>query len=170
MSESEPRVYGTISSDEVDTTLDASAPPIKISHRRQRETVEQSARLPKGAWLRVRASGGIVFRTSETIVFEDGRLTYRSSPTAVYGETLMARELTSTQVAELRNALAAISVAAIESPAHTGRDTVGYELSVREGRRTQTTEVFQGQVPENIAVLLDMLGECVRISADDLRG
>lgn len=170
MSESNPRVYGTISSDEVDTTLNNSAPPIKISHRRQRETAEQSARLPKGAWLRVRASGGIVFRTSETIVFDDGRLTYRSSPTAVYGETLMARELTSTQVAELRNALGAVNLAVTESPAHTGRDTVGYELSVREGRRTQTAEVFQGQVPETIAVLLDMLGECVRISADDLRG
>ncbi|MBC8160928.1 MAG: hypothetical protein H7Z42_06880 [Roseiflexaceae bacterium] len=154
----------------VDVPIEQPPAPLKISRRRQRAATEQPSRMPKGCWLRLRAAGGLVFRSSETLVFEDGRLSYRSSPSAVYGETLMVRELTSTQMNDLQRAVEAAALDAIEPPTHSGRDTIAYELSVRDGRKTSTAEVFQGRIPEHVAPLLDMIAECVRIGADDLRG
>lgn len=172
MSEPEPTVLGTLDPTASDATLDGSAttPPLQISRRRQREASEDPARLPKGAWLRLRAAGGIVFRSSETAVFDDGRLTYRSSPSAVYGQTLLARELTETQMSELRAALQPIDLESITAAANHGRDTMAFELTVRNGRKTRMVEVFQGTVPAMLAPVFDMLGELVRVGADELRG
>lgn len=163
-------VLGRISTGETDTTL-GETPPVRVSRRRQRETNESANRLPRGAWIRLRAAGGIVFRTSETTVFDDGRLTYRSSPTAVYGQTVLARELTAAQVNGLR---ALVEGTDIESLAAAGlgrgRDTVTYELTVRADRRTQTAEAAQGAMPETFSQVVHELGELVRVGADELNG
>ena len=170
MSETKPTVLGTLDTANADTTLDAGVTPPPVSRRRQRDVAEPAAKLPKGAWVRLRAAGGIVFRSSETTVFDDGRLTYRSSPSAIYGQTVLARELTDTQTGELRNALGTIDLDAISAAANHGRDTMAFELTVRDGRKTRMVEVYQGTVPATLAPVFDLLGEFVRVGADELRG
>lgn len=161
-------VLGRIPLGESDATLGEVVPPLRVS-RRRREASE-AARLPRGAWLRLRAAGGIVFRTSETTVFEDGRLTYRSSPTAVYGQTLLARELTDAQVQGLRALINSLDMDSVTGGSGRGRDTITYELTVRAERRTQTIEAAQGTMPEAFGQIIHELGELVRVGADELNG
>lgn len=165
----QPAVLGRIPTGPADTTLEESAPPPRIPRRRQRES-SSTERMPKGAWLRVRASGGMVFRSSEIVVFEDGRLTYRASPTAVYGQTLLARELTDGQLQELRAAVGNLSFAneGARGP-HRGRDTIAYEFEVRDGQTIKSLEAFQGVMGDDVAGVVHQLSELVRVNADEIR-
>src|SRR5258706_12786589 len=77
------------------------------------EAPEPRQPLPRGAWLRLYASGGLVFRTSELVVFNDGRLTYKQSASPGVGQTLLVRQLTDAQIDELRHTIEAIDFAAL---------------------------------------------------------
>jgi Emfourin len=125
--------------------------------------------LPKGAWVRLRASGGLLFRTSELVVFNDGRLTYKQSASPVAGQTLLARQLTSAQTDELRRTIEAIDFAALAARdmGRQGSDRLAYELSLRTGRKTYTVEALQGAVPQTLAQLIRQLGQLARVGAEE---
>ncbi|MFL5806340.1 MAG: protealysin inhibitor emfourin [Roseiflexaceae bacterium] len=125
--------------------------------------------LPRGAWLRLYASGGLVFRTSELVVFNDGRLTYKQSASPGVGQTLLVRQLTDAQIDELRHTIEAIDFAALvaRDAGRQGSDRFAYELTVRAGRKTYTVEALQGAVPPPLAQLIRQLGQLVRVAAEE---
>jgi emfourin len=133
------------------------------------EAPEPQQPLPRGAWLRLSASGGLVFRTTELIVFSDGRLTYKQSASPVAGQTLLARQLTGPQIDELRGTIEAIDFAALATgdAGRQGSDRFAYELMLRAGRKTYTVEALQGAVPPPLAQLIRQLGQLVRVAADE---
>lgn len=160
------RVLGRIQSDTEPPQSDQPQSRLKIAPRKH--STPEPGRLPKGAWLQLVISGGMVFRTTELIVFSDQRLTYRSSPTAVTGQTLMVRQLLDAQFEELQQLASQIDFA--ERTPGTGRqspDTIVYELAIRINRRTQSAEVSRWRMPEPFANLVHRLAELSRISADE---
>ncbi|KAB8140291.1 hypothetical protein F8S13_23970 [Chloroflexia bacterium SDU3-3] len=129
------------------------------------------ARFPPGGWLRLRSAGGLVFRRSELLVYASGRLTYRRSPSRVEGAVAVERTLSAAQMEALVGTVGALLAAGPAAPpADDGRDTVSYELAVRQGRRTAVWRSAQGLVPAPLADVLAALGQLARVTPDELGG
>jgi hypothetical protein len=133
------------------------------------EAPEPQQPLPRGAWLRLYASGGLVFRTSELVVFSDGRLTYKKSASPADGQTLLVRQLVDAQIDELRRTIEAIDFAALAArdTGRQGSDRFAYELTVRAGRKIYAVEALQGAVPPPLAQVIRQLGQLVRVAAEE---
>jgi len=138
-------------------------------HPAPAQPAETRQPLPKGAWLRLTASGGLVFRTSELTIFNDGRLTYKQSASPLAGQTLLVRQLTDAQIDELRRTTEALDIAALvaRDVGPQGSDRFAYELTLRTGRKTYTVEALQGAVPQPLAQLIQQLGQLARVGAEE---
>ena len=128
----------------IDTTLGTPA-----------EASDEQLKLPRGALVIMRQSGGLRFRTTATVVFRDGRL-------AVAGGThtrpLVVRRLSDDELVALRQMLDDVVAANLPaSIGHQNPDFYAYELAMRPGRLVQNFEVFAGSMPEAVEPLVRWL-------------
>jgi hypothetical protein len=142
---------------------------LKVRSRLPDPPPEPRPQLPKGAWLRLRISGGLVFRSSEALLFNDDRLTYKQSASPVSGQLVLARRLTSTQAGELRQMIAEIDLAALaeHDAGRLGADRLAYELTLRSNRKLYVVEALQGALPEPLAQIVRQIGQLVRVAAEE---
>jgi len=127
------------------------------------------APLPRGAWLRLEVSGGLVFRSTIATLFNDGRLTYRQSAWPGNGELLLVRRLTDEQLSDCRATVEQIDLAELaqHEARPAGGDRLNYALTVRYNRKTYNVEALQGALPEALATIVRKVGEMVRVAADE---
>jgi hypothetical protein len=114
-------------------------------------------RLPKGAFLVFRKSGGLRFSSREVLLYPDGRVAYdaRGVPQKEYNR--LRRALNDGQMLSLRKLLDATNFWRAESIGQQNPDAFAYELAARIGQRSNQIEVFDGSVPENLKPLIERL-------------
>jgi hypothetical protein len=114
-------------------------------------------RLPRGALLALRRSGGFKFRSREVVVYRDGRVNYddgESGPRTVW--TLSDAEMT-----ELRRVLDQVGFAQLPAAGRQNPDAFAYEIVARPARRVYSVEAFQGSIPASLAPLIEQLNRFV---------
>ena len=113
-------------------------------------------KLPEGAFVAFRQSGGLRFRTREMIVYHDGHVIVRREGRLERRTT--ARLLTPAEVADLKGLI--LGSGFFELHPLTGRpnpDGYAYELAVCLGRQSSTVELFEGNLPLEVQALLARL-------------
>ena len=140
-------VPGAIPEGPHDTRLEAGGPPR-----------EDAFGLPRGAWLAVRKSGGLLFSSREVAVYPDGRVTATAIGGGGPARAAAPRRLTEAQLAALRRALEGIDFGRLPAPAGRQRpDAYAYEIVARGGRASHAVEVFDGSIPQPLAPLIQQL-------------
>lgn len=139
--EGDKTVLGSLGDVPADTTLGdapATLDPLK---------------LPKGALVAMRKSGGLRFSSRTVIVHRDGRVTQHSS---VQVRSLKApARLNTRQLSVLkRNVVKSMSSATAKSIGQQNPDAFAYEIVARVGRRVVSVEVFDGSIPPALAGLI----------------
>lgn len=114
-------------------------------------------RLPKGAFLALRKSGGLKFSSRAVIIYPDGRIAYdeRGVPQKEYNR--LRRAFNDGQMLSLRKLLDQINFWKMESAGQQNPDAFAYEIAARLGHRANEVEVFDGSVPDNLKPLLERL-------------
>lgn len=117
----------------------------------------EALRLPKGAFLAFRKSGGLHFSSREVVVYPDGRVAYdaRGVPQKEYNR--LPRVLNDGQVHALRRLLDHVNFWRAESVGEQNPDAFAYEIAARLGQNANQVQVFDGSVPENLTPLLERL-------------
>jgi hypothetical protein len=110
-------------------------------------------RLPRGALVAMRRSGGFKFRSREVVVYRDGRVNYddgESGPRTVW-------TLGDAEMAELRRVLNQANLAKLPTAGRQNPDAFAYEIIARPTRRVYAAEAFQGSLPAALAPLIQQL-------------
>lgn len=113
-------------------------------------------KLPRGAFIAFRQSGGLRFSTREVVVYKDGRVITRQQGKLDAGER--SRHITPDEVAELKKMLEHSGLFGL--PRSIGRqspDGYAYELIVRIDRKSKAIEFFDGSIPSELQPLLAQL-------------
>jgi hypothetical protein len=113
-------------------------------------------KLPRGAYIAFRQSGGLRFSTREVIVYKDGRVIARRQGKLGAGEG--SRRITPDEVAELKELIEQSGF--LELPHSIGSsspDGYAYEVIARMDRRTNSVECFDGRIPPELQPLLARL-------------
>lgn len=123
----------------------------------QGEPKVEELRVPRGAFLAYRKSGGLQFSSREVVIYPDGRAAYdvRGVPPKEYNR--LRRVLNDGQMVLLRKLLDQTNFWKTESAGAQNPDAFAYEIAARLGQRANTIQVFQGSVPENLTPLLERL-------------
>jgi hypothetical protein len=121
------------------------------------EIEREPLRLPRGAFIALRKSGGFQFSTSEVVVYPDGRVAFdaRGVPQKEYNR--LPRALNDAQIMSLRKQLDQTGFWRAEGGGSQPPDGYAYEITARLGQRANSIEVFDGSVPEALRPLLDRL-------------
>lgn len=121
------------------------------------EPAPEPLRLPRGAFVGLRKSGGFRFSTREVVVYPDGRVAYdaRGVPQKEY--TRLRRALNDGQTMSLRKLLDQTNFWKTEGGGRQNPDAFAYEIAARLGQRSNEIEVFDGSVPDNLKPLLERL-------------
>lgn len=116
-------------------------------------------RLPRGAFVGLRKSGGLMFTSSEVVVYPDGRVAYdaRGVPQKEY--TRLRRVLNDGQTLSLRKLLDRTNFWQAESGGDQNPDGYAYEIAARLGQRSNEIEVFDGSLPESLQPLVERLSK-----------
>jgi hypothetical protein len=112
-------------------------------------------RLPRGALVAMRRSGGFKFRSRAVVVYRDGRVNYddgESGPRTVW-------TLSETELAELRGLIEQAGLANMPAAGRQNPDAFAYEIVARPARRAYTAEVFQGSIPSSVVPLIKRLNQ-----------
>jgi hypothetical protein len=120
------------------------------------QAADDRLKLPRGAFLALRQSGGLRFSTREVTVYNDGQLIARRQGKLGAGEG--SRRITPAEVAELKELIAQSGW--WELPTSIGRqspDGYAYELIVRRGRKSKAIEFFDGSIPAEVQPVLARL-------------
>jgi hypothetical protein len=132
---------GTLSDGPRDDQLKADDDPLK---------------LPRGAFIAFRQSGGLRFSTRGVIVYRDGRVISRRQ--GKLGATGEARRITLEEVANLQETIAHSGLGKLSgSIGRPSPDGYAYELIARVGRKSQAFEFFDGSIPVEVKPLLKLL-------------
>jgi len=113
-------------------------------------------KLPRGAFIAFRQSGGLRFSTREVIVYNDGRVITRHQGKLGAGEA--ARHMTLDEVSDLKALIEQSGLR--EHPRSIGRpnpDGYAYELIARMGRKSKAIEFFDGSIPSEVQPVLSRL-------------
>jgi hypothetical protein len=116
-------------------------------------TSADTLRLPRGALVAMRRSGGFKFRSREVVVYRDGRVNYddgESGPRTVW-------TLGDAEMAELRRVLDQAKLAKLPTAGRQNPDAFAYEIVARPTRRVYSVEAFQGSIPAALAPLIAQL-------------
>jgi hypothetical protein len=150
-------VLGTIAPGDFDTGLTPDPPPVEQTSRRRRSLpAEDRPRLPRGALVSLRRSGGMIFRTGVVTVYRSGRVTYDADgPGAERAKAVWA--LSEEELAELRRELEAVDFAHLGSGGRASPDAYIYELVARVGRRVRRIELVEGGIPPEVEGLVRRL-------------
>jgi hypothetical protein len=114
---------------------------------------DDTLKLPRGALVAMRRSGGFKFRSRTMVVYRDGRVNYddgESGPRTVW-------TLGDAEMAELRSALAQAGFARLPVAGRQNPDAFAYEIVARPSRRVYSVEAFQGSIPASLAPLIKQL-------------
>lgn len=132
------------------TSAEASAEP-------EPEPEPERLRLPRGAFVGLRKSGGFRFSTREVVVYPDGRVAYdaRGVPQKEY--TRLRRALNDGQTMSLRKLLDQTNFWKTEGGGQQNPDAFAYEIAARIGQRSNEIEVYDGSIPESLKPLLERL-------------
>ena len=148
---------------ERDTSL---TPPVApTSHRREDSGLDIPAppedeplRRPRGALVILRKSGGLMFSSSEVVVYRDGRVLTKQEGRGESRRRKTVRRLSASEVAKL---IGLIENARLDEPIFgSGRqspDVYVYEIAALHGRRTRAVEVVAGGVPDRLTPLIERL-------------
>ena len=120
------------------------------------EPQDDRLRLPPGAFIAFRQSGGLRFRTREVSVYHDGHLTSRHEGQLAGGTTV--RRITPAEVADLQELITLSGL--FELPGLIGRpnpDAYAYELIARLGPQTKRIEFFDNSIPSEVGPLVRQL-------------
>jgi len=147
-------ILGELPKGPYDSGLNVNQPPAAPINPLEDAPADR-LRLPRGALVAMRRSGGFKFRSREVVVYRDGRVNYddgEEGPRAVW-------TLSDVEMAELRRALEQANLPKL--PATAGRqnpDAFAFEIIGRPSRRAYAVEVFQGSIPESLKPLIQQLG------------
>lgn len=121
------------------------------------ETEPEPLRLPRGAFIALRKSGGLQFTTRELVVYPDGRIAYdvRGVPQKEY--TRLRRAMNDGQVLSLRKLLDQANFWKVETTGQQNPDAFAYEIAARIGLRANQVTVFDGSIPESFKPILERL-------------
>jgi hypothetical protein len=121
------------------------------------EIEREPLRLPRGAFIALRKSGGLHFSSNEVVVYPDGRVAYdtRGVPKKEYNR--LPRALNDAQIMTLRKQLDQSGFWRSEGGGAQPPDGYAYEISARLGQRANAIEVFDGSVPEGLRPILERL-------------
>jgi hypothetical protein len=119
---------------------------------------DERLKLPRGAFVALRKSGGLRFSSREVVVFRDGRV--RATVLgAVPGGADEPRRLLADEVTTLYQRIAASDIKKL--PARSGQqspDAFAYELVARVGRNVYAVEFFDPDIPESLEpIIRDLL-------------
>lgn len=130
-----------------------SSGPVKVEAAEKPEPL----RLPKGAFLALRKSGGIKFTSRAVVIYPDGRVAYNERGVPQKEYTRLRRAFNDGQMLSLRKLLDQINFWKTESAGQQNPDAFAYEIAARLGQRANEVQVFDGSVPENLKPLLERL-------------
>ncbi|MBI4672899.1 MAG: hypothetical protein HY741_14690 [Chloroflexi bacterium] len=134
-------------------TEPAAAEPPSPTPAREPEPL----RLPRGAFLALRKSGGLQFSTRVVVLYPDGRAAYDERGASQKEYKRLPRVLNDGQVLSLRKLLDQTNFWRAESSGAQNPDAFAYELAARLGQRSNTIQVFEGSIPEKIKPLVERL-------------
>jgi len=146
-------VLGRLSDEPYDSGLKVNQPSAPAPSNPLDAAPADTLRLPRGALVAMRRSGGFKFRSREVVVYRDGRVNYddgESGPRTVW--TLGDAEL-----AELRRTLDQVGFAQLPTLGRQNPDAFAYEIVARPARRVYSAEAFQGSIPVSLAPLIQQL-------------
>src|SRR4051794_35502801 len=149
-------VLGTLSDEPYDSGLKVNQPAASAPGDpppRPESNPADALKLPRGALVAMRRSGGFKFRSREVIVYRDGRVNYddgESAPRTVW--TMSEAELTT-----LHGLLDQADLANLPAAGHQNPDAFAYEIVARPARRVYAAEAFQGSIPASLAPLIAQL-------------
>jgi len=124
---------------------------------------DEPLRLPKGAFVAMRKSGGLRFSSRLLIVLRDGRIVRSVEAGAVDAEgdrRSKARRrpsrLTREQISQLRITLARSDLDRVRQSGRAAQnpDAYAYEIVARVGRKVQSVELLDGSIPEALQPLV----------------
>lgn len=147
-------VLGTLSGGPHDSVLKVNPPPAPAQPpAAPAADSSDMLRLPRGALVALRRSGGFKFRSRAVVVFRDGRVNYddgENAPRTVW-------TLSDAEMAELRRALDQADFAKLPAAGRQNPDAFAYEIVARPSRRVYSAEAFQGSIPAALAPLIQQL-------------
>jgi hypothetical protein len=147
-------VLGKLPEGAYDSGLKVNAPAAPIDQPPVPESAPaDTLRLPRGALVAMRRSGGLKFRSRAVVVYRDGRVNYddgESGPRTVW-------TLGDAEMAELRRVLDQANLAKLPAAGRQNPDAFAYEIVARPTRRVYATEAFQGSIPAALAPLIQQL-------------
>jgi hypothetical protein len=129
----------------------------RVSRRKRPAASDEQLRLPRGGLVGLRKSGGLVFRTSEIIIYRDGRVTSTHSGAAGMPPTEAAWRLSDEELTEIAALAATADLAGVPELTRASPDMNIYEIAARHGRRQRTVEASAGALPETLAPLIGRL-------------
>jgi hypothetical protein len=147
-------VLGTLSDAPRDSGL-------KVNPPAPEDTPDDTLRLPRGALVALRRSGGFKFRSRLVVVYRDGRVNYddgENGPRTIW-------TLSDAELAELRHALDQAEWAKLPAAGRQNPDAFAYEIVARPARRVYSAEVFQGSIPVSLAPLIQQLNRLAGMDA-----
>lgn len=114
--------------------------------------------LPRGAWIAMRKSGGLLFSSREIAIYPNGQVT----TSAIGGGRAEHREelprLSKADLAALRRTVRRIDFRRLPIVAARQRsDALAYELVIASNRATYEIEATTGTIPKPLAPLIDHL-------------
>ena len=147
-------ILGRLSDEPYDSGLKVNQPPTpRAPVNPPEDSSADTLRLPRGALVAMRRSGGFKFRSREVVVYRDGRVNYddgESAPRTVW-------TLGDAEMAELRRTLDQVGFAQLPSSGRQNPDAFAYEIVARPARRVYSVEAFQGSIPASLVPLIQQL-------------
>jgi hypothetical protein len=130
-------------------------------HDDRLQATDDRLRLPRGAFIALRQSGGLRFSTREVTVYNDGRVIWQRQGKLDAGKG--SRRITPDGVAELKDLIAQSGLRKFSNPiGQPSPDGYAYELIARIDRKSTSIEFFTGSIPADIQTLLVRLKKLSR--------
>jgi hypothetical protein len=148
-------VLGSLGGEPADSSL-SSEPAMQEPIEKSLE--DEPLKLPKGALVAMRKSGGLRFTSRTVVIHRDGQVT-QTSITRTRNLRPPAR-LSNRQMSSMKMDVAkSMSGATAKSIGRQNPDAYAYEIVARVGRRVVSTEVFDGSMPASMAGLIKRLNQ-----------
>lgn len=143
-------------------------PPRPVAAKSRRRAADapeppaaQAYKLPRGAQIALRRSGGLRFSSLELVVYRDGQYLLRR--TAPAPRTTQKHQLGAEQLTALQEAVASSGLETFQATGKHNPDGYAYELAARLGRRAVVVELFDGSIPPSVEPLLRQLTALLRL-------
>lgn len=137
----------------LDSDQTTAAPPAKPATPKL-----EKLRLPQGALIAYRKSGGFKFSSREIVIYPDGRVSFGGPDLSKEAYARAARKLNDGQIARLRKTLDQVGFFRTPSaPGSQPPDSIAYEIIARVANRSNYVEVFDGSIPDSLMPLLHQL-------------